>query len=34
MKNLYQTPMVEVATIEVERGFTLSQQTPSEWEDM
>lgn len=31
MKKIYATPMTEVIVIEVERGFYVSQQKPTEW---
>ena len=34
MKKIYATPMTEVIVIEVERGFYISQQKPSDWDDM
>lgn len=30
----YVAPQVEVIEVEVEKGFALSQQEPSPWEDM
>ena len=34
MKNIYQTPMAEIVAVEVEMGFYISQQKPSDWDDM
>lgn len=34
MKKIYATPTAEVTAVEVERGFYVSQQEPSDWEDM
>ena len=35
MKNLdYNSPEVEIIEIEVEAGFAVSQQEPSEWEEL
>ena len=30
----YTTPEIEIIEIEVETGFAVSQQEPSDWEDM
>ena len=34
MKKIYVTPMTEFIVIEDEKGFYVSQQEPSNWEDM
>jgi hypothetical protein len=34
MRQKYSSPMAEVIAIAVEEGFYLSQQVPSDWDDM